>query len=209
MAQVAKPFGFAPVRTLDSNTFNQQSTRYYIPSSDGSAFYIGDMVKVSAGTGADTAGVPQVVKAAGTDTIRGIVIGVEVANVNAPSLQGASLLLENTAIPASKGKDYYVYVVDDPSVIFQIQDDGITTANLVAANANKNFSVTVTAGATLTSDSGSVMLSSSLATTQGLNWRALGLYQGLNNGAQNAFGAFAYWLAKCNQHDLQGNTVGV
>ena len=209
MAQVAKPYGFAPVRTIDTNMFNGQSTRYYIPSSDGSAFYIGDMVKVSAGTGADVAGVCQVVKAAGTDTIRGIIMGVEVANVNAPSLQGASLLLENTAIPASKGKDYYVYVMDDPEVVYQIQDDGITTGNLVAANANKNFSVTVTAGATLTSDSGSVLLSSSLATTQGLNWRALGLYQGLNNGAQNAFGAFAYWLCKCNQHDLNGNTVGV
>jgi hypothetical protein len=209
MAQVAKPFGFAPVRTLDANMLNQQATRYYIPSSDGSAFYIGDMVKVSAGTGADLAGVPQVVKSAGTDTGRGIIVGVEVANVNAPSLAGASLLLENVAIPASKGKDYYVYVIDDPGVLFQIQDDGITTANLVAANANKNFSVTVTAGATLQSASGSVMLSSSLNTTQALNWRAIGLYQGLNNGQANAFGAFALWLCKWNQHDLNGNTVGV
>lgn len=209
MAQVAKPFGFSPVRTIDANMLNQQATRYYIPSSDGSAFYIGDMVKVSAGTGADLAGVPQVVKSAGTDTGRGIVVGVEVANVGAPSLVGSSLLLENIAIPASKGKDYYVYVIDDPGVLFQIQDDGITTGNLIAANANKNFSVTVTAGSTLQSASGSVMLSSSLATTQGLNWRAIGLYQGLNNGAPNAFGAFALWLCKWNQHDLNGNTVGV
>ena len=209
MAQVAKPFGFAPVRTIDANMLNQQATRYYIPSSDGSAFYIGDMVKVSAGTGADTFGVPQVVKAAGTDTIRGIIVGVEVANVGAASLVGSSLLLENTAIPASKGKDYYVYVIDDAGVIFQVQDDGITTANLVATGANKNFSVTVTAGATLQSASGSVMLSSSLATTQGLNWRAMGLYQGLNNGQVNAFGAYGIWLCKCNQNDLAGNTVGV
>lgn len=208
MAQVAKPFGFAPVRTLDTNMFNQQGTRYYIPSSDGSQFAIGDMVKVSAGTGADLAGVPQVVKAAGTDTIRGIIVGVEVANVGAPSLQGASLLLENTAIPATKGKDYYVYVLDDAGVVYQVQDDGITTANLVAANANKNFSVTVTNASTLQQDSGSVMLSSSLATTQGLNWRALGLYQGLNNGQANAFGAFALWLCKCNQNDLTGNYAG-
>lgn len=208
MAQVAKPFGFAPVRTLDTNMFNQQGTRYYIPSSDGSQFAIGDMVKVAATTGADLAGVPQVVKAAGTDTIRGIVVGVEVANVNAPSLQGASLLLENTAIPATKGKDYYVYVIDDAGVIFQIQDDGITTGSLVAANANKNFSVTVTNASTLQQDSGSVMLSSSLATTQALNWRAFGLYQGLNNGQANAFGAFGLWLCKCNQNDLTGNYAG-
>ena len=208
MAQVAKPFGFAPVRTLDTNMFNQQGTRYYIPSSDGSQFAIGDMVKVAATTGADLAGVPQVVKAAGTDTIRGIVVGVEVANVNAPSLQGQSLLLENTAIPATKGKDYYVYVIDDAGVVFQVQDDGVTAGSLVAANANKNFSVTVTNASTLQQDSASVMTSLSLAVTQGLNWRAMGLYQGLNNGQANAFGVFGLWLCKCNQNDLTGNYAG-
>jgi hypothetical protein len=57
--------------------------------------------------------------------------------------------------------------------------------------------------------SGEVILSSSLATTSTLNWKALGLYQGLNNGAQNAFGTYAIWLCTPNAHELHGLTAGV
>jgi len=167
MAAVAKPFGLAPVRTADANNFNQAGTRYHIPSSNGSAFYIGDTV-ISAAN-ADTNGVPDVAKAIGTSTVRGVIVGVEPAQVGNVSLVGASLTLENTAIPATKTQDYYVYVVDDPGVVFMAQDDGITTGNLVASGANKNTSLTITAGSTLQSASGTVILSSSIATTQGLS----------------------------------------
>jgi len=74
MALVAKPFGLAPVRTADANNFNQAGTRYYIPSGDGSAYYIGDTVISAAG--ADANGVPQIAKAIGTSTVRGVIIGV-------------------------------------------------------------------------------------------------------------------------------------
>jgi hypothetical protein len=207
MAAVAKPFGLAPVRTSDSNNFNQAGTRYYIPSSDGSAYYIGDTVISAAG--ADANGVPQIAKAIGTSTVRGVIVGFEPAQVGNVSLVGASLTLENTAIPATKTQAYYAYVIDDSGIVFIAQDDGITTGNLIAANANKNTSLTITAGATLQSASGTVILSSSIATTQALSWRLIGLAQTLNQGQTNAFGGYGLWLLKANQHELAGNTAGI
>ena len=207
MAAVAKPFGLAPVRTSDANNFNQAGTRYYIPSSDGSAYYIGDTVISAAG--ADANGVPQIAKAIGTSTVRGVIVGFEPAQVGNVSLVGASLTLENTAIPATKTQAYYAYVMDDPGIVFMAQDDGITTGNLIAANANKNTSLTITAGATLQSASGTVILSSSIATTQALSWRLIGLAQTLNQGQTNAFGGYGLWLLKANQHELAGNTAGI
>jgi hypothetical protein len=205
---VAKPFGLAPVRTVDANMFSEQGTFYNVLSSDANAWYIGDAFLST--NNADANGIPAMKKATvGTETLRGVMAGAINPPPGAVSLVGTALALENTAIPATKASAYYILGIDDPGVIFMIQDDGITTGSLVAANANKNFSLTITAGATLQSASGSVMLSSSLATTAGLNMKAFGLAQVLNQGAGNVFGAFALWLCKINQHELNGATAGV
>lgn len=199
----ARPFGLQPIRTIDGNSFNFQVSSYMIPSADGSIYSIGDAVKSAAN--ADTNGIPAVAKAVGTDTLRGVVIGVINPFPNTPSIQG--VLIDNTitSIPATKTKNYYVAVADDPSLIFAIQDDGITAGSLVAANANKNFSLTIANPANPQQDSATVMLSTSLATTAGLNMKAFGLQQ----IPGNVFGLFAIWLCKINQHEFQGNTAGI
>lgn len=208
-----KPFGLSPIMTGDANAFNSRLTRYRIPSSDGSAYYIGDAVKGV--IGADANGVPNVVKAAGTETtpagIRGAIVGVENPSVNTVSLQGVVLDQTITGIPASKTRDYYVYVADDPGLVFMVQDDGITTGNLVANSANKNFSLTVAAPSNLWQVSASVILSSSLATTNTLTFKALGLaqYPSLPGGSANAFGAFAIWVCRVNEHEYMGNMSGM
>jgi len=116
MANTNKPFGLAPVRVLGS-VEQGQTTRYYIPSTDNNAYYLGDAV-ISAAVG-DAAGTPGVSKAtAGTETLRGVIVGVEPANQNQPALAGTTLNLERTSIPASKSQNYYVYVDDNPATIF-------------------------------------------------------------------------------------------
>jgi hypothetical protein len=203
MANQNKPFGLAPVRNISASKFNEAGTRYYIPSTDTLAYYIGDVV-ISAAAG-DANGVCGVIKdAAGTSTERGVIVGVEVSNVNGVSLIGTALSLENTAAPAVKLKDYYVYVVDDPDVLFSVQGD-LTATNQVATKVNNNSSLTITAGATLTSCSGTVINSSTIATTAALNVKLMGLLQIPNN----AFGAYSVWQCKINQHELMGGTAGV
>ena len=195
MANANKPFGFAPVRSI-SGTWGEQTTMYYIPSTDNNAYYIGDAV-ISAAAG-DTNGIPGVNKATGgTETLRGVIAGVLPVNPNVPSIQGTTLDLEDLYIPATKTHDYYVLVVDDPSVVFAMQGDA-TATNQIAANCNKNCSFTVASGATTQSLSGSVINSGSINTTNSLNLKLMGLQQ----VPGNAFGAYAIWLVKINLHEL-------
>ena len=201
MANTNKPFGLAPVRSI-SGTWSQQTTRYYIYSSDNDAYYIGDAV-ISAAQG-DANGTPGIAKATGAQTLRGVVVGVEPADQLGVSLVGSALSLENTYVPATKAKAYYVYVVDDPGVVFKIQGDA-TATNQVATNSNKNFSLTIANGASAQSSSGTVLSSSTLNTNNTLNMKAMGLLQ----VPGNAYGAYAIWQCKINLHELFGGTTAI
>lgn len=205
MPTLNAPWGLRPIELHDGSPWNGIVHRYYIPSSDGNAYYVGDVVKSAAG--ADANGVPQVAPAAGTDTLRGVICGVEVAQPEAVSLQGVDLLLSRANVPATKnGKDYYVYLCDDPAVIFEVQGDS-TATNQVAANANKNCSLTIAAPSDTTMPlSATVVNSGSIAVTQGLNIKLMGLS---NRRISTGFGAFAIWRCKINQHELMGNTAGI
>lgn len=204
MANVAAPSGLAPVMHMNGNPWNGACRRYYIPSSDGNAYYIGHPVKSLAN--ADANGVPGVVVAGGTDTLRGAIVGVEQAAPEAVSLAGVDLPLSRVNIPATKTRDYYVYVVDDPDVIFEIQGD-TTGTNQVAANANKNAQLTVASPSnTSLPYSATVINSSTIAVTQAHNIKLMGLSQ---RRPASEFGASATWYVKINQHELMGNTAGI
>jgi len=204
MANVVAPFGLRIARTGNQAAYNAQLNTYWIPSSDGNAYYEGDIVKSLAN--ADGNGIPGVVKITnGTDTPRGFIVGVLPSLLGGNSMQGTNLDLTQVSIPASKTRDYYVLVCDDPDVIFEVQGDS-TATNQVAANVNKNASLTIAAPSTATFPlSASVVNSSTIATTQALIIRLMGLAQFPGNG----FGANATWMAKFNQHELQGNTSGI
>jgi hypothetical protein len=205
MANFVQPRGFVPVRYMNGAAWSGGGNMYFIPSTDTNQYNPGDVV-LTAASGADANGIPAVTKnTTGTGVVRGVVIGCLVANPNQPSIVGTNLDLTVQNIPATKTKNYYVLVVDDPKVIFQIQDDGITTGNLVAASVGLNASFTVTNPTAPSQNSATVLLSSSFATTAGLTVKIFGLSQIPNN----SFGANATWDVIFNQHEFQGNTAGV
>lgn len=205
MANFIQPRGFVPARYLNGAAWSGGANMYHIPAADTNQYNPGDVV-LSAATGADANGIANVTKnTAGTGVVRGVVIGCLIGIPNNPSLVGINLDLTVQNIPATKTHDYYVLVVDDPKVIFQIQDDGITTGNLVAASVGLNASFTVTNPTSPAQNSATVLLSSSFATTAALTVKLLGLTQIPNN----AFGANATWDVIFNQHEFQGNTAGV
>ena len=198
MANQNKPFGLAFTRSI-SGTTGEQTTRYYIPSTDNNAYYIGDAV-ISAAVG-DALGTPGCNKAtSGTEVLRGVIAGVEPVNQLQASLVGSTLQLEQTSIPATKSHAYYAYVIDDPAAVFTIQGDG-TATNQVATNSNKNFSLTIAAGATVQSLSGTVLNSASLNTTNSLNMKAMGLRQ-TPPDFTNGYSAYAVWNCRINLHEL-------
>jgi hypothetical protein len=196
------PFGLMPIASL-TGVDDIPMNRYFIPSTDTNAYYIGSPVRALAN--ADANGVPGVIVAAGTDTFLGSVVGVEIANVNATSMVGTTLALEQASIPATKTRDYYVYVADDPNTIFTMQADG-TATNQTAANANKNASMTITAPSPASlPNSASVISSASIATNNTLNLRLMGLYQ----TPGSAFGAFSVYRCKINLHQYANGATGV
>ena len=202
MANQIGPRGLVPSRYLDGSAWNGATNMYCIPSSDGSIYGPGDAVKSAAG--GDANGIPYMQKAATNDTVRGVIVSVVLAAPNLPSVQG--VIIDNTtqAIPATKAKDYYVLVCDDPTIIFEVQDDG--NSALTNTACNKNASLTIANPTAPQQNSATSLSCASVATTQSLNLKIMGLVQKPNN----AFGVYASWLVRFNQHELGGsNTAGV
>lgn len=197
MANVQSPFGLKLEQNL-SGVVNFQTNLYYIPSTNTDAMYIGDPVKSTASVGSDVNGIVAVTKITnGTDTPRGFIVGV-VGPMGGGSMQGVALDLTQVSIPASKTRDYYVMVCDDPNVIFLVQGDA-TATNQVATKASYNCTLTITAPSPATYPvSATVVNSSTIATTNTLTVRLLGLAQ----IPGNTLGAYATYRAKFNLHEL-------
>lgn len=202
MANTVGPRGFVPSRYADGSAWNGACNMYVVLSTEGNQINVGDTVK-SAANG-DANGIPAVTKITnGTDACRGVVVGCLAANPNDPSLVGTQLDLTVQNIPASKAKNYYVLVVDDPNVMFELQDDGL--AALTATSCNKNATYTVTNPTAPAQNSATVLSTASVATTNTLSLRLMGLVQKPNN----AFGVHANWLVRFNLHEFFGSTAGV
>lgn len=201
MANVNRPFGLMPVETLSGR--EPSVHRYHIPSSDGSAYYIGSPV-ILAATG-DARGVPSVAIGAASGVFVGSVVSVEPANINGIAQAGTTLDTTQVSIPATKTRDYYVYVADDPNQIFEIQC-GATATNLVTTKLNNNFNVTIAAPSPATSpQSATIVDNATINTTNTLPMRMMGLAQRENN----ELGAYQVVRCKINTHAYANAIAGV
>ncbi len=201
MANVNQPKGFVPSRYQNANPYTGAANLYCVPSSDGTQINVGDPVSTVAG--GDANGIPYVTKATGTAGPRGVVVGVLPAGYNNPSLVGVNLDLTVQNIPATKTKAYYILVADDPDILFEVQDDGLSA--LTATSCNKNASFTVANPTSPGQNSASVLSTASIGTVNTLNLKICGLVQ----KPSNAFGVNALWLVKWNLHEFNSPTVGV
>jgi len=205
MANVIAPHGFTPIR--NNGMYSGQTNIYYIPSSDGSQYNIGDAVKTVAG--GDTNGIPAVQKSTGaaSEYQRGVIVGVlPVQAVGVPSLVGVPLQLEVINVPATKTRGYYVEVNDDPNAVYQIQDDGLTALTATACNKNATFTVANNANA-LIEISATVLTSGTVATTATFPLKMRGLYQQVAPGSGNQYGINAIWVVSFNLHELSASGV--
>ena len=201
MANVNQSKGFVPSRYQNANPYTGAANLYCVPSSDGTQINVGDPVSTVAG--GDANGIPYVTKATGTAGPRGVVVGVLPAGYNNPSLVGVNLDLTVQNIPATKTKAYYILVADDPDILFEVQDDGLSA--LTATSCNKNASFTVANPTSPGQNSASVLSTASIGTVNTLNLKICGLVQ----KPSNAFGVNALWLVKWNLHEFNSPTVGV
>lgn len=215
MANVNAPHGFTPVGTINGNPWNGKANLYHIPSTDTNAYYIGDAVKTTGQTtGSDASGVPDCIKLTGTITttaVRGVLVGVMASNVNTQGAQIGTPNLNVITIPATKTQDYYVWVVDDPNCMFEIQGDNASTLNPATGGSGStpvvggNAGFTVAAPTSPVPVSATVLTTASINTTAGLALKILSLPYRPNVD----FTANTPFIVMFNQHELAGNTAGV
>jgi hypothetical protein len=179
MANSDLAFGLKPVRMLDGSPFNGCVDMFYVPSSDGTAYFVGDPVKPSGS--ADSAGVMAVALCAAGDPILGAVVGF--ADV-------ASMELGYRAASTAS----YVLVAHGQDILFEIQEDSDGGA-LAAVDVGLNAAIIVAAGSTFRKLSGVELDTSTKNTTATLALRIRGLPQ----RPDNAIGANAKVLVSLNE----------
>lgn len=173
MPNINAPKGFVPKRHLDGSAFNGQLVPYLIPAADATAVGIGDVVVSgpTAGTaglvvsGMDCEGMPAVTRASVGTTGQNIV-GVVAGFLVDPTQLGLKYR------PASTNR--IALVVTDPTVIYEVQEDAVTTP-LAAADIGLNVSFNVGAVNTTTGVSNVTIISASKAVTATLPFKLLGL----------------------------------
>ncbi len=201
MANANRPQGLQPVGYLNGAPWNGGGHVYCIPNTDDTnAYAIGDPVMLAGG--ADANGIPTITLAtAGTGNL---VLGAIVSGAGAQSYgSDYGVPAESpVVIPATKTRDYYVLVADDPNTIFEIQEDsvgGFIAATNIALNHNL---VSGTAGPAL---SGWMLDSSGAATTATLQAKIL---QAAPRSGNTAFADYCKWWVIINNHAYRIGQAG-
>lgn len=200
MANPNAPRGLVPVRHIDGRQYNASGSLYWIPASDTNNIFIGDPLIVT-GT-SDANGIPAVTLAtAGAGNyITGVIQGI---------IPGGGPILTETAVTRdmpvyrAAGTGLYVNVCDDPTVLYEIQEDSVGGA-MSAAAASANANLVAGAGNTQYGYSGWQLQSSSLANTATLQLR---IVRGVQR-PDNTIGVNFKWLVKLNLNSVN-NPTGV
>ena len=198
MANVDRPRGLIPVGTVNGGPWNGKTNMYLVDSGNGTATFVGDLVKLAGGAGAagtvvngqDVEGMPTVIQSVAGDLHVGVVVGFLPLQTN----------LETKHRTASTNR--IALVCDDPSVIYEIQEVSGGTA-LAATEVGLNNNVVVGTGNATTGISASELDNASENTTADLDLKILGLAR----RPDNAYGEHAKWLVMINTHSY-GNSAG-
>lgn len=190
MANVNKPFGLRPSGNL-SATGAQKQYGYQIADNQAGAIFQGDLVVV----------------------YDGYIIKYDASTHTAPTgVFNGCQYNDPTRANKPTWKNYYpgsvnveigtidCEVIDDPNQLFLVQADGAVTQANIGKNADPTASTT---GSTVNGISNGSLSSASIAKTQALTMKIVGLYQ----SPDNELGDYAVVVVKLNQH--QYGSVGV
>lgn len=204
MANTSKIRGFLPVKHVNGSPYNGQSNIYYVPSSDGTALFVGDPVKLLADGNAQ--GIQQVIKATAGAAVLGVIVGIINTKMDPVSgqMSGGSIALDTPVYrPASTGQ--YVLVCDSPDVVYEVE--AVTGSNasysFAVADIGQNADLSTVAGSTTTGTSGAALNMAGAAATATLQWKILGTVQRPDN---EPTGANTKVLVKINNAQMSAGT---
>ena len=191
MANADAPKGLMPVRHLSGAVYNGATNKYFVPSTDSTAIYVGGLVKF--GGTADANGVASVTGNVSTgDAVVGVVVAVIPVTADSTTYREASV-------------DRYVLVADNPDLLFEVQEDSVGGALAATAVGNVADLTGFTSGSTSTGKS-SIEIDSNTATASGDGTEDV-LIVGLAQSMDNEIGTNANWLVRLNNHAfIDGNT---
>lgn len=189
MPNVDSATGLTPVRYLSGAPYNGAVNRYCVPASDSSAIYVGSLVKLAGSADADGVPTVAVIAATGSLTI-GPVVSVEASTADSLVYRAASTLR-------------YVYVADDPNLVFSVQCDGTLTATMIGnvCDASAVTTGSTTTGRALTEASLASVTASGDGTEDFLIVRA-------DPRVGNELGADARIWVRLNNHSYVDAAVG-
>lgn len=193
MANADAPRGLKPLRYLSGAPYNGACNKYYVPSSDSTAIYVGGLVKPAGSADADG-----VMSVTGNVATGNPVLGVVVAVVPVTA---------DSTIYRAASTERYVFVADDPNLVFEVQEDSVGGALAATAVGNAADLTGFTSGSTTTGLS-AIEIDSSTATASGDGTEDV-LVVGLSpSPAENTIGTNANWLVRLNNHFFVDGVAG-
>jgi len=189
MSNLDRPAGLKPIKNLNGSPWSGKANVYYIPVGNATNLFVGDAVQ-STGTADETGKYPGVEQADLNESIRGVIIGFgDNPNVMVhPDTPNRSYCPDST--------EMYCWVVDDPFVIFEVQEDSDGGALAVTA-VGTTVDLVLTAGSTTTGKSG-MKLDSSDTGTDDQHCRLLRVV----DREDNALGTNCKWEVLISLHEL-------
>lgn len=195
MANKNSPFGLAVARS-QSAYHAGETKHYYVPASNASAIYIGDLVvKTGESNATEILGhkagsLPAVAKASNSGAVTGVVVGVLPDGV----IYGRGKI--------AAGQEAVVLVADSLNTKFNIQCSGELTSTMIGQNANITAG---TAGNDFTGVSASTLDVSSVSNTSDLQLKIIGLA----DYDLNEMGDYAVVEVMINNSTEAHNTAGI
>lgn len=199
MANVDNAFGLRPLRHLNGAPYNGACNMYCILTADGTAVFIGDVVKSSGSAanagqtinGLDLEGMPEVIAAAAGNSIRGVVVGFLPLQTD----------LSVRHRKASTGR--VALVADDPDLVYEVQENS-SGSTVGAAAVGLHADIIAGSGDATTGMSKFELDSDSVQTT---TTQAQLRILGLAKRQSNSLGSFAKWEVVISEHEL-ANKLG-
>jgi hypothetical protein len=176
MANVDRPNGFKLVGTISGTGINGNMRHYNVDSSNATAVFVGDAVKLEADG--------NVAPAAAGDAVLGVVVGVEVDR-SIPETEHPGYIPASTA-----GR---VKVAVGPDYLYEAQEDSVGS-NLALTDVGANVDLVAGSGSTTTGQSAHELDSSSVVSTTA-QFRIVGLV----DREDNEVGTHAKWLVRIHE----------
>jgi hypothetical protein len=193
MANVDGAFGARPIGTLDGSPWNSSVRSYPVDSSNGTAIFPGDFIKLE-----DDG---NVAPAAATNAILGVCVGVVVDRA-VPNTEHPGYL------PASTAGNVLVCVGKD--VLYEIQEDGNMASGGARTVIGSNGDIVAGAGSTTTGRSAHELDSSDVTTNDTTPASAqLRVIDYVHNETNDPLLSNAKWIVMINEHQLAEGGIGL